>query len=71
MMEADKLTAIGKELGLSGSALKEWMDQERAREKEAHDACLAERNAAKEAEAEAVARLQAEKEVLELKIKLH
>ncbi|XP_049267363.1 uncharacterized protein LOC125756539 [Rhipicephalus sanguineus] len=71
MMEADKLTAIGKELGLSGSALKEWMDQERAREKEARDARLAERNAAKEAEAEAVARLKAEKEVLELKLKLH
>nr|XP_037288711.1 uncharacterized protein LOC119181561 [Rhipicephalus microplus] len=70
-MEANKLMAIGKELGLSGSALKEWMDQERAREKEARDARLAERNAAKEPEAEAVARLQAEKEILELKVKLH
>nr|XP_037284759.1 uncharacterized protein LOC119177368 [Rhipicephalus microplus] len=70
-METDELTAIGKELWLSGSALKEWMNQERAREKEARDARLAERNAAKEAEAEAVARLQAEKEVLEFKLKLH
>nr|XP_037275708.1 uncharacterized protein LOC119168405 [Rhipicephalus microplus] len=70
-MEADKLTAIRKELGLNGSALKDCMDQERAREKEARDARLAERNAAKEAEAEAVARLKAEKEVLELKLMLH
>uniref|UniRef100_L7M186 Putative tick transposon n=1 Tax=Rhipicephalus pulchellus TaxID=72859 RepID=L7M186_RHIPC len=69
-METDKLTAIGKELGLSGSGLKQWIDEERAREREAREARLAERNAAKEADAEALARLQAEKEVLELRLKL-
>ncbi|KAH8042518.1 hypothetical protein HPB51_023846 [Rhipicephalus microplus] len=69
-METDKLTAIGKELGLSGPGLKQWIDEERVREREAREVRLAERNAAKEADAEALARLQAEKEVLELRLKL-
>ncbi|KAH8008862.1 hypothetical protein HPB51_005909 [Rhipicephalus microplus] len=69
-METDKLTAIGKELGLSGPGLKRWIDEERVREREAREVRLAERNAAKEADAEALARLQAEKEVLELRLKL-
>lgn len=58
-MDTEKLMKVGKELGLSGAALKQWMDEERVRER---DQRTAEREATKEAEALTRARLDAERE---------
>ncbi|KAM7284642.1 uncharacterized protein ISCGN_001736 [Ixodes scapularis] len=76
-MDTEKLMKVGQELGLSGAALKQWMDEERVRER---DQRTAEREATKEAEALARARLdaddhtrvrlEAERAVLELQLRL-
>ncbi|KAM7285189.1 uncharacterized protein ISCGN_032147 [Ixodes scapularis] len=66
-MDLEKLMKVGKELGLSGRELKQWMDDERVRDRDQH---VAEREAVKESEANARARLDAERAVLELKLRL-
>ncbi|XP_040070203.1 uncharacterized protein LOC115319763 [Ixodes scapularis] len=66
-MDLEKLTVIGKELGFSGASLKQWIDEERAREREER---LTERERAREVEAQTSARLEAERTVLELKLRL-
>ncbi|XP_040064309.1 uncharacterized protein LOC120838441 [Ixodes scapularis] len=70
-MEIGDLISYGKQLGLKGSALKEWVDSERARgEREKaleREARAEERNSAKE---EARAREDAEFRSLELRVKL-
>lgn len=66
-MDLEKLLQLGKELGISGPDLRSWIDEERARER---DQRTADRAAAKEAEEISRARLQEEKTILELKLKL-
>lgn len=67
-MDLEKLLELGKELGISGPDLRTWVDEERAK---ARDQRTADRAAAKEAEEIARARLQEEKTVIELKLKLY
>lgn len=63
-MDTGKLIALEKELGLKGQALRDWVDIERVREREAR---AEERNVAKEA---AQVWEESEHRLLELKMKL-
>lgn len=82
-MDLEKLVTLGKEMGLSGKELQQWVEKERANERdrraaereaarEAHDRecarIAAEREASREAHERDCARLAAERELLQLKM---
>lgn len=73
-MDLEKLMLIGKELGLSGQDLREWIDAERAKEREKRATeCEAAKEAARlaqQTETETRARIEAERAMLELRLNL-
>lgn len=66
-MDAEKLIGLGKELGLTGKALQQWMDEERSRERER---CSQEREAAKEDHARELEWQAGERQLLELWLRM-
>lgn len=66
-MDIERLHAIGKDMGLTGSALQEWVDAERVIER---DLRVQVRNEQRERIELEERRLQAEERVLQLKLKL-
>lgn len=63
----DKLLAVGKELGLVGSELKEWVEREMEKERQERQDARQERALARDAERQ---RLELEREVLDRKLRL-
>ncbi|KAH7937250.1 hypothetical protein HPB49_009521 [Dermacentor silvarum] len=66
-MDIERLYAIGKDMGLAGAALREWVDAERATERDLRAQARDDQRVNIELEEK---RLQAEERVLQLKLKL-
>ncbi|KAH7957556.1 hypothetical protein HPB52_020052 [Rhipicephalus sanguineus] len=66
-MDLEKLHAIGKDMGLDGAALQEWVDAQRVIERELRAQARVDQREKLELEEK---RLQAEERVLQLKLKL-
>lgn len=66
-MDWEKYIPIGKELGLSGKELKEWIDEQQIKER---DRRAEDRDASRVAHEQEIARLAAEQSLLEVKCRL-
>lgn len=66
-MDAEKLIGLGKELGLAGKALQQWIEKERERESERY---TLEREAAKEDHDRELERQAGERQLLELRLRV-
>ncbi|KAH6940257.1 hypothetical protein HPB50_026453 [Hyalomma asiaticum] len=66
-MDAKKLIGLGKELGLSGKALLQWVEKERERESEEY---ALRREAAKEDHERELERQAGERQLLELRLRM-
>ncbi|KAH7960776.1 hypothetical protein HPB49_023331 [Dermacentor silvarum] len=66
-MDAEKLIGLGKELGLSGKALQQWIEKEREKESERY---TLQREAAKEDHDRELERQARQRQLLELRLRV-